>query len=198
MIKIDLQSQFLLYFLIGLNWKECPVTMMTANMMTAKQYCLRRTNLYYLGMVCFLSALSGCGGVNKTEQELLDQLIPVTGKVTLKGEPLASASITLHPTAREGMTQFASAISDETGAFQLRTLIPGLTADQCKGVLPGTYQVVVSKIVQPDGSPLPEGVSEADAPATKQAVPVVYTTPERSPLQHTVTSAGEELILELK
>lgn len=152
----------------------------------------------HVWVACLLIFSLGCGGgVNKTERELLGQLIPVSGNVTLQGKPLSAASITLHPIAREGMTQSAYAVSDDKGAFELSTLMPGLTVEQCKGVLPGDYRIVVSKVVQPDGSPLPADVSEADAPATKQAVPAIYTNPETSPLMFQV-SPGAELIIELK
>lgn len=80
-------------------------------------------------------ATLGCGsGAN------LDDLNSVSGVVTLDGEPVADASITLYPTA-EG-ARSAGCLSDEKGEFKFQTLQAN------DGVADGEYKVVVTKKVE--------------------------------------------------
>lgn len=75
--------------------------------------------------------LTGCGG---------EAPVPVTGKVTLDGKPVAGASITFTPVDRkEG--EVAVGGTDESGMYSLN-LLKGEVKD---GAWPGAYKVSISK-----------------------------------------------------
>ena len=76
----------------------------------------------------------GCG--NKGS---LSGVYPAQGTVTLDGQPLLNASITLVPETLGTESRGASALSDDKGHFQLSTLKAN------DGAFPGTYQVIVVK-----------------------------------------------------
>ncbi len=77
---------------------------------------------------------TGCGGAPQ-----LDGLEKYSGTITLDGEPLDGASITLVPT-KVGL-RGAGAMSDAKGNFVFQTLQAG------DGVAPGDYKVTVTKTV---------------------------------------------------
>ncbi len=90
--------------------------------------------LLSLALVCCAAILvsTGCGGGAK-----LDGLENYSGVITLDGEPLAGASITLVPTTVG--PRGAGAMSDDKGKFAFQTLQAG------DGVAPGEYKVTVTK-----------------------------------------------------
>lgn len=90
--------------------------------------------LLSLALVCCAALLAsiGCGGAPQ-----LEGLEKYSGVITLDGEPLADASITLVPSTMA--LKGAGATSDEKGKFVLQTLQAG------DGVMPGEYRVTVTK-----------------------------------------------------
>ena len=70
-------------------------------------------------------ALLGCS----SGSEKLSGVVPATGVVKQKGQPLAGATVTFSPTATQdqasGKARAASATTDESGRFKLTTLNPG-------------------------------------------------------------------------
>lgn len=90
--------------------------------------------LSFLFVLCAASlvAFVGCGSKSS-----LEGLNAASGIVTLDGQPLADASITLAPASGTGRS--AGAISDKDGKFVFRTLQAN------DGVAPGDYLVAVSK-----------------------------------------------------
>ncbi len=77
----------------------------------------------------------------------------------------------------------------------MSTLAPGVSPDQSKGVIPGEYVVVLSRVAMPDGGPPPADIideNDAIAKGLKQYVPAKYTNPETSPLKVTVASPKAE------
>ena len=86
-------------------------------------------------------------------------------------------------------------MTDESGAYEMSTLAPGVPPDQSKGVIPGEYIVVLSRVAMPDGGPPPADIideNDAIAKGLKQYVPAPYTNPETSPLKITVASPKTE------
>ena len=77
----------------------------------------------------FLSVLSGCGNKYGTT--------PVTGTVTLDGEPLAGAYVIFYPV--EGGRANSTSKTNDKGEFEL-----SYTHDS-GGAIPGSYKVLVSK-----------------------------------------------------
>jgi len=70
---------------------------------------------------------------------------PVTGTVTLNGEPVENAMVTFIPDASSGTV--ATATTDKEGRYVLKTYIGDKTAF---GAFPGGYKVTVVKRVQTD------------------------------------------------
>lgn len=86
--------------------------------------------------IVMMTALVGCG-------ENLPPLTPVTGTVTLDGDALDSANVTLMPT--EGSSgRTASGVSDASGNFTLSTTF-NQDLGTASGMVGGIYRVMVSK-----------------------------------------------------
>jgi hypothetical protein len=84
-----------------------------------------------LTAACLAGLAAGCGALGGSEPA------HVTGRVTIRGKPLAKGTITFVATdARPN----ASSLIGPDGAYDLKTNTPG------DGVLPGEYRVVVSDV----------------------------------------------------
>lgn len=107
-------------------------------------------------------ALCGCGrSANVAEV----QSLPVTGKVTLDGKPLAGAIVVFRapdpPAAFSGMTE-------ENGKYALQG-----RKDMAEN-LKGSCKVTISRMVKPDGSLLAEDEMPAMVQATEE-LPAKYS-----------------------
>jgi hypothetical protein len=99
--------------------------------------------------------------------------VPVSGRVTYQGEPIASGTVTFFPAS--GRPLHAILSSDGEYAAQL---------------LPGDYRVVVNV-----GAQLPEGWKEGDpVPPPTRMLPAEYTTRAASTLTATVGERQSEPI----
>ncbi len=133
--------------------------------------------------VCSLLALplAGCakGGV--------EGVVPVTGKVTYNGAPVAGAAVSFVSADRSAP---ATALTASDGTFALRTV-------DTPGALPGNYVALVQKSELP--AELTQEVSMEDAvaqagkpvPAAKELLPAKYADATASPLKFEVKDAGE-------
>ena len=129
--------------------------------------------------------LAGCGG----------GLAPVSGTVTLDGEPVAGAKVTFLP-AGPGIP--ATGTTDATGRYELR-IGSGRT-----GVPRGRYGVTVSKLkvstVTQGGAHIGTGAVETEPTSDglvqviEHVVPRRYADPATSGLEIDVTSAGEHAL----
>jgi hypothetical protein len=108
--------------------------------------------------------------------------VPVTGKVTYKGQPVEGATVSFIP---EGDARPATAITAAGGVYRLMTL-------DTPGAMPGPYTVVVRKTeIPPDTA---QGVSMEDAvklnnrppPPLKELLPAKYGDATKSPLKFEV------------
>lgn len=116
--------------------------------------------------------VAGCGDGG------LPKLYPVTGKVTLKGEPLASYTVSFVPTKGEGG---ASATTGVDGTFSLESL------DGRPGCQIGNYKVVIMpggdamqammKDLAKNMKPGPKG----GPPKFNSKVPEAYSSASTSP-----------------
>jgi len=129
--------------------------------------------LLSLGFFC------GCSG---DEPYTGPELIPVDGLVSLDGKPLSHARLTLIPTGNTP-GQGALAQTDEAGRFSLKCVAGR------GGAAAGTYRVVITRRVRPDGTPLTEisdvGPIDSDA---RQILPECYSSFEHSELTATVAA----------
>jgi hypothetical protein len=89
--------------------------------------------------------------------------VPVSGVVTLDGQPVSKATVYFYAVGDEKEGRPAQGATDENGEFRLSTL------GKEDGALPGEYKVVVHKYVPtqpnlkiPDFPNTPEGKSERD------------------------------------
>jgi hypothetical protein len=165
---------------------------------------------FHFGTVALLVALVpttfGCGDSGLT-------LVPLTGTITLDGEPLPFKSLTLIPT--DGTPGHgAGGYSDGQGKYRLRAMVPGAIKD-FPGCPPGKYQVVVAEPQVPlsdaDFSDAAKSaVSNTDEPAVaialtdmrpkkpaKGSVPPVYTSNRTSPLVIEVVVGTDSANIEL-
>ena len=130
----------------------------------------------------FALSLIGCGERHGT--------VPVKVTITQKGSPLEGATVVVISSDGSGNT--ASAVTDASGMAALQTPAKGA------GVLPGEYQVAVTKWVAGKTIPAP---SEDDPQATtverNNALPAKYATHATSGFTLTVSSKATEATFDI-
>ena len=126
----------------------------------------------------------------------LEGTIAASGTVTHNGQPVEGAAVVFSP---EGEGRAASGLTDASGRFQLQTLTAG------DGVMPGKYQVAISKTEVEGGMSEEESLAYAEkhgAPPTvtvKELLPEKYKSPATSGLTAEVTAGGKnEFTFDLK
>ena len=117
---------------------------------------------------CFAAALLAavCSGCSQSDT------VPVTGVVTLNGQPAAQAEVLFNP--KTG--RMASGITDDQGHFALSTAKPN------DGALPGDYTVTLFEYYPPDKPPKMPPPGQA----LPSRFPPKYADPATSPLNATV------------
>ena len=118
-----------------------------------------------LVILCLLMA--GCN-----REKGLQGLVPVKGKITLDGEPIADASITLSPNSTGDEARSCGATSDKDGNFTLQTLRAN------DGAFPGEYTISVRKMV-PDKTYTDEEYAEANAKGVSLKINAQNTLPRK-------------------
>lgn len=143
-------------------------------------------------LVITLVTMAGCG-------PSYPETAPVTGKVTLDGQPLSTGKIVFYP--KEGRPAMGQIEPD--GTYTLTTFEEG------DGALPGEHKVTI-KATEVVGGQMPKSFEEEVALGTKGGptmspgelkwlAPSKYAQRETSPLAATVTLEGENQIdFELK
>jgi hypothetical protein len=129
-----------------------------------------------------LPVLAGCEGGASGD---LPELVPVSGTVTLDGEPESGVQVTFVPTgSTKGGSSYGA--TDESGKYEL-------TADDGrKGAAVGEFQVMCNKWVMPDGSDFvgePGGPSPMEAGAS-ELLPPRYSREDATELTATVPAGG--------
>jgi hypothetical protein len=133
-------------------------------------YKARATRLLLLTIVLILP---GCG---KRE------VVPLTGKVTLDGQPLPTAMVVFHSEA-DGSAGYASTQSD--GSYVAKT-------GSQEGLKPGKYRITVVANKQ-------EAVDYQAGPKLPTPItPLRYADPATSGFSYTLTDSGGTYDLELK
>jgi hypothetical protein len=139
---------------------------------------------WFIGPALILLFSAGCSEVQQSATS-----IPVTGTVTLNAKPLEGASISFIPLS-SNQSQGGIGNTDAAGNYEVTHFRTG------KGLEPGEYRVVISKLVTQDGSPIPAGQSAADV-ATKDALPPHYSDQDASTLKATVAAGGKPINFDL-
>ncbi len=151
-------------------------------------------------LAILLAAVAGCARNDGSGPAL----VPVQGRVTLDGKPLAFKSIRFVPdqgTPGAG----AGAVTKEDGSYSLLAMRPGATQD-VSGVAPGWYLVAVTEPMFPpkakeaQGAPTEPAVLIPvgdDTERKPSVIPVRYKTPETTTLRVEVPREGGDLDLKL-
>jgi hypothetical protein len=124
-----------------------------------------------LCVIVLAAVLLGCGGASGR--------VPVTGTVTFNDKPLADAVVTFYP---EGDTAGLGGAA-RTGPDGRYTLTAAQGGD---GLHPGEYAVVISRLLRPDGTPLPPNVPPIESDAS-ETLPAAYSSRDASTLKRTVS-----------
>ncbi len=117
-------------------------------------------------------------------------LVKGTGTVTWKGKPLAGALVQFIPSGEtKGFGATAKTNSDGLYSLKYQTGAEGIPA--------GTYKVVISRRLLPDGTDPKEDLPPIENPA-KETLPASYSSPELTKLTAQVDAAGKALDFALK
>jgi hypothetical protein len=118
-------------------------------------------------------------------------LTPVAGTVTLDDQPLAGALVKFLP---QGDTQGHGGFgkTDANGRYEIAPQrLKG------KGLSPGEYKVIVSRKLQPDGTPLPPDAKPIETGAI-ESVPEPYCKLNLTPLTVTISAEAKIFDISLK
>ena len=129
-------------------------------------------------------------GCNKTVDPTL---VPVSGTVTVQGQPLANATVTFIP--KDGTPGFGGVgKTDAAGKFTLLG-----SRDNVPGIPPGEYRVAISKRLMPDGSEVPanDNTPPMMSPA-KESLAAGYSNPGTTTLTATAQPGGGPFDFALK
>lgn len=129
--------------------------------------------------------LTGCG---KELPDYHQDLVSVSGQVTMDNSAVEGAIVTF--VATSGPSRSSTATTNADGEYSMATPPAG------EGVLPGSYDVVISKLVMPDGSPVPPDTAPMDVGA-EEVLPNRYSSFASPSLTAKVTADGGDFAFEL-
>ena len=134
---------------------------------------MRRSTRNLAAFMLALLLSLGCGGDSGPAT------VPVTGKITQAGQPVANALVVFHPQDTASTVRASQAETDDQGAYSLSTY---LGDDEYKpGIEPGEYLISVMKL---------EVVQDMRT-QPKNLLPKKYSLPAKSGLSASVTADGE-------
>jgi hypothetical protein len=135
-----------------------------------------------------LCVAMGCSGRDPN----LPEPVPVSGTITIDGQPATNTTISFIPTGATPGTGSGGA-TDGSGKYSLRTAHNG------EGAPAGEYKVVISKLRNKDGSdfPLDSPVAPIDSDAA-ESLPPEYSDAEKTTLTATVPAGGGTIDFPLK
>jgi hypothetical protein len=129
-----------------------------------------------------IGTVGGCGGSSSGPG-----LVPAEGMVLLDDKPLANANVMLVPKGETRGDRASFAKTDAAGKFAVAS-----PDGKRKGTAVGSYQVVINKLVKPDGSdfnPDPNAGPE-DTGGWRELLPATYSDPAQSTLTTEVPAGG--------
>lgn len=122
-------------------------------------------------------------GCNRADPNL-PPLVPVSGKVTLDGQPLSNAEITFVPVGNTpGDGAFGR--SDPNGAYRVTYLRGGRP-----GTPAGEYRVTIGRRLMPDGKEVPTDMAGSVASPARETLPAKYSDRQRSTLTAKIPEKG--------
>ena len=118
-------------------------------------------------LACLLLVPAGCGGGDSGVQT-----VPVSGTVTLDGQPLAGAMVRFEPTGAGGSTAEgwidSSGITDAQGRYTLST------PDGMSGAVVGTHKVSIT--TAPPSGPVDFSTEGQTTAPAKEVIPARYNS----------------------
>ena len=157
-----------------------------------EQSSLARNALLFAMTTVTALCLIGCGG-SEVETTTVAGVVPVRGRITVDGEPLAQATVWFFPVAG-GVAQGEGAIgtTDSAGAYELQA-INGVA--QPRGAAAGKYRVLVSRLTKPDGSVyVPDPLHPPSASSVVESMPAKYSDHALTELKANVVAGGDCII----
>jgi len=141
-----------------------------------------------LSSAVLILVIMGCGGGGAEQPDL----VPVSGTVTMDGQPAADVGVMFFPTGvTRGTTFYAN--TDSSGRYELKA------SNGQKGAPVGEYNVTCSKYVMPDGSPFTsDGTQSPEMAGAKELLPRSYSDPSQTELKATVPAGGGILDFDVK
>lgn len=139
-----------------------------------------------LALSISLGVLAGCSGAGGPT---LPGTVPVKGVVIVDGKPLANATVSLIPV---GGTQGigSAAYTDKDGKFEMKT---SSGSTQGVGAPPGKYKVMLSKMLNKDGTDFPPDSKEGPANVgATESLPMNLSDPVRTTLMVEIPETGNE------
>jgi len=132
-----------------------------------------------------LTSVSGCGSQSEFK------MVPVTGTVSLDGQPLAGAMTKFFPAGK--VNEESQGRTDASGKFQLDG-VHGKT-----GAMPGEHKVVITRLVMKDGTPVDPKIDFAlVVHEARESLPATYSNIDETTLTATVPAAGGNIDFQLK
>lgn len=135
--------------------------------------------------------LLGCGSGTPPAPKP-SALAPVSGTVLLNDEPVEGAMVIFTPNSAGGFV--AHGITDSAGKYTAETR-SGSNIEV--GAPPGSYKVMISRFLKPDGTPIDPGEPPAMS-AAKESIPMEYSSPVDSKLRATIGASGGTFDFKMK
>lgn len=133
------------------------------------------------------AGFAGCGGSSGNALTL----VPVQGIVTHQGKPLGNAGVIFLPVAPTP-GRGGTAKTDAAGKYQLAQ------SDGAKGVPAGKYRVVISKLVNPDGTDFTGAAGAPMDTNARELLPKAASDPQATELTAEVSASGGTIDFPLK
>lgn len=124
---------------------------------------------YLVLLLAMMAAAGGCGGDGLPRQ-------PLSGKVTLDGQPIESAVVTFTPTNTSGSSTSAAA-EVKSGSFSI---------SRADGLIPGSYRVSISSTKEVPAKPSRK--KETDSVTGEEITPPSTTLAEALPARYNTRS----------
>jgi hypothetical protein len=138
--------------------------------------CIRRGYtplILLLGLQTF--AVVGCGGTTVKAEKL----VAASGNLMLDGRPMEGVRLFFQPLEGTKSAGGCSAITDQNGSFKVTHW------SNKEGCPPGKYQVLISRKLKDDGTPLAGNESPTMVRAT-ETISKMYSDPAKSGTHNTV------------
>jgi hypothetical protein len=132
----------------------------------------------------------GTHGCSQAPDDGPEKLVPVSGMVSVDGDAAEGVALSFQPVAgTAGTGGFAA--TDLTGSFKV------VHRSGQEGIEPGSYTVTASRVLTPEGNPVPSGESAMDHNA-EETLPAKYLDSETTPFRVEVTDGMAPISLEIE